>query len=93
MFQWGNTSTEQERIAKNVANLLNIRKNEVCFDRGLGVNINLLDKTQSTINSKLITGIVDMISEREPRADLNFDDLIDLNENGEYAYKAVIGIV
>ena len=93
MFQWGNTYTEQERIAKNVTNLLNIRKNEVCFDRGLGVNINLLDKTQSTINSKLLTDIVDMISEREPRADLNFDSLIDLNENGEYTYKAVIGIV
>jgi hypothetical protein len=93
MFQWGNTSTEQERIAKNVTNLLNIRKNEVCFDRGLGVNINLLDKTQSTINSKLITDIADMISEREPRADLKLDNLIDLNENGEYTYKAVIGIV
>lgn len=93
MFTWGSNLTDQERITQNVINLMSIKKNEVCFDRNMGISADYLDKTASKITSEMITELLDMIAEKEPRAEISLDNLISINENGEYSFKAVINSV
>lgn len=93
MFIWGNNLSGQERIIQNVINLFNIRQKEVCFDRGLGINADFIDKTEKKITSEMITQTMDMIAEKEPRANISVSDLFSLNENGEYSFKVVNNIV
>ncbi len=85
--------TEQKRILQNVNNLMNVRKQEVCFDRSMGIDADYIDKSEKKITSGTITALIDMISEKEPRASLSVSDLINLNENGEYTLRAVINVV
>ncbi|BCJ98119.1 hypothetical protein [Anaerocolumna chitinilytica] len=93
MFKWDSNLSESERIKKNVLNLLNIRKNEVCFDRDMGVSADYIDKTENKITSLMLTEIQEMLSEKEPRAAVSVGNLITFNENGEYSFKAVISSV
>jgi uncharacterized protein YjgD (DUF1641 family) len=91
MFKWGSSNmSEQDRVLQNVTNLMSIRKNEVCFDRGMGIDADYIDKSEKKITSETITNLIDMIAEKEPRASLSISDLVDLNEYGEYSLKAVI---
>lgn len=78
---------------QNVTNLMNIRRNEVCFDRGMGIEADYIDKSEKKITSETITGLIDMIAVKEPRASLSVSDLVNLNENGEYSLKAVVSSV
>lgn len=94
MFTWGSSNmSEKDRVMQNVTNLMNIRKNEVCFDRGTGIEADYIDKSEKKITSETITGLIDMIAEKEPRASLSVSDIVDLNESGEYSLKAVISSV
>ena len=78
---------------QNVTNLMNIRKNEVCLDRSMGIDADFIDKSTKRITSGIITNLIDMITEKEPRASLSIGDLVELNDNGEYQLKAVISSV
>jgi hypothetical protein len=89
MFRWENNLSEQERIAKNVTNLMNIKKNEVAFDRNLGQSSNFIDKSVNRVTSEMITDLYDMISEKEPRAEITIDELL-LSVNGNIEYKVVV---
>jgi phage baseplate assembly protein W len=93
MFRWESNLSEEERIAKNVINLLNTRKNEVCFDRNIGLSIDYLDKSVDKISSDMITEIIDMIEEKEPRANLSIEDIYNISQSGDYELKAVISSV
>lgn len=93
MFKWDSNLTDQERISKNITNLMSIKKNEVSFDRSLGITVDYLDKSENKITSEMITDLLDMLSEKEPRAEISINDLVNINENGEYSFKAVINIV
>lgn len=90
MFNWGKRLSEQDRITKNVINLLSIKKNEVCFDRGMGQPVDYIDKPFDKITSEMISDVIDMIEEKEPRAQINVEDIININLNGDYNYKVVI---
>jgi hypothetical protein len=41
----------------------------------------------------MITQTMDMIAEKEPRANISVNDLFSLNDNGEYSFKVVNNIV
>lgn len=89
MFRWENNLSEQERIAKNVTNLLNIKKYEVAFDRNLGQSPDFIDKAAIRVTSEMITDLFDMISEKEPRAVITIEELL-LSISGNLEYKVVI---
>lgn len=90
MFQWGVNLSDQERITQNVMNLMSIKKNEVCFDRSLGISADFIDKSGNKITSGMITELLDMVAEKEPRANISLNDMVTINNKGEYSFKAVI---
>ena len=81
MFVWENGLSEEERIQKNVRNLLQIRKGEIPMNRSGGVNPDIIDKPFESIDSEIYTDIVDMVEENEPRAVIDIDDVSE-NEEG-----------
>lgn len=80
MFVWENGLPEEERIQKNVRNLLQIRKGEIPMNRIAGVNPDIIDKPFELIDSEIYTDIVDMIEENEPRAVVDIDDVSESEE-------------
>lgn len=75
MFKWGLLLSQEERIAKNVSNLINIRKMEVPYDRDLGITPDYIDKPIDEATSEVITDILDTIEQREPRAIVEFNEV------------------
>ena len=90
MFQWTESLSEEERISKNVVNLISIRKNELCFDRTLGISCDGIDKSINNLNSEIITEISDLIEEREPRVVVNIDEIIETNAYSDESMKVVL---
>lgn len=80
MFVWENGLSEEERIQKNVRNLLQIRKGEIPMNRSGGVNPDIIDKLFESIDSEIYTDIVDMVEENEPRAVIDIDDVSESEE-------------
>ncbi|MCI7108025.1 MAG: hypothetical protein MR945_09110 [Agathobacter sp.] len=79
MFEWSTGLSEPERAAKNVENLINLRKGDLPFDRGLGVNPDYIDKPILELSSEIITELEDMINEREPRVQVSLEQADVLN--------------
>lgn len=73
MFEWSVGLTDSERAMKNVANLINLRKGDLPFDRDLGMNPDYIDKPITELSSDIITEIEDMIKEREPRVQVSVE--------------------
>lgn len=93
MFKWESNLTEAERITKNVINIMSIKKNEVCFDREIGMNVDYIDKPADKISSEMVTETIDMLESREPRAEVMIEDIINFSQNGEYQMKVVVNHV
>lgn len=73
MFEWSTGLTEEQRALKNVENLINLRKGDLAFDRGLGMNPDYVDKPMSEVSSDIITEVEDMITDREPRVQVSVE--------------------
>jgi predicted component of type VI protein secretion system len=63
-------SKGNDRIIQNIINLLNTRKYEVAYDRTLGLSGDFIDKPSDEAIAIITTEISDLISTREPRAEL-----------------------
>ena len=79
MFEWSIGLSESERAAKNVENMINLRKGDLPFDRGLGINPDYIDKPILELSSEIITELDDMINEREPRVQVSLEQADVLN--------------
>lgn len=79
MFEWSIGLSESERAAKNVENMTNLKKGDLPFDRGLGVNPDYIDKPILELSSEIITELEDMINEREPRVQVSLEQADVLN--------------
>lgn len=79
MFEWSIGLSESERAAKNVENMINLKKGDLPFDRGLGVNPDYIDKPILELSSEIITELEDMINEREPRVQVSLEQADVLN--------------
>jgi len=90
-FSFG-AATEQDRIRQNCANLLGILWGEVMGDRTLGIDPGLIDRPVELVRSELAAGIIELISEREPRAEVTDIQFDVLNAEGDTEIKVVIGI-
>lgn len=81
MFEWSIGLSESERAAKNVENMINLKKGDLPFDRGLGVNPDYIDKPILELSSEIITELEDMINEREPRVQVPLEQADVLNSD------------
>ncbi|MDY5102674.1 MAG: hypothetical protein SPE81_06210 [Agathobacter sp.] len=81
MFEWSIGLSESERAAKNVENMINLKKGDLPFDRGLGVNPDYIDKPILELSSEIITELEDMINEREPRVQVSLEQADVLNSD------------
>ena len=79
MFEWSIGLSESERAAINVENMINLRKGDLPFDRGLGINPDYIDKPILELSSEIITELEDMINEREPRVQVSLEQADVLN--------------
>lgn len=94
VWNYGRTEKESERIQKNVSNLLSIYENEVPFDRMIGLNPDWIDKPITEITSDLLTEIEDLIDEKEPRAQVSIEDVLQKAYEGQVQIGVVIdGII
>lgn len=94
MWSYGKTEKESERIQKNVSNLLSIYENEVPFDRMIGLNPDWIDKPITEITSDLLTEMEDLIEEKEPRAQISIEDVLQKAFEGQVQIGVVIdGII
>jgi len=90
LFKWEVNLSKEDRIKKNVINLLSINKDEVHFDCDLGQSVDFVDKHPEKITSEMLTDTLDMLSKREPRASVSIGDIITITQNGDYECKVVI---
>lgn len=85
-------SSGVERIIQNVVNLINTYRYEVAYDRTLGLSGNFLDNPSEEAQTQAISEIIDLINEREPRATVESIDFINIDDDGNMAFKVVVDI-
>lgn len=84
MFEWkGAGLSEKERIKQNVSNIIQLKKNEVRFDVDFGISPGYIDKPCSEAISNVVSEMMDVIAEREPRAMITPNDIITMTVSGE----------
>lgn len=94
MWSYGRAEKEAERIQKNVSNLLSIYENEVPFDRSIGLNPDWIDQPITEITSDLLTEMEDLIEEKELRAQISIEDVLQKAFEGRVQIGVVIdGII
>lgn len=65
-----NTDTVEAEVTQNIATLLNTISYTVPYDRTLGLNPDFLDETTEIAKAKLTAQVVELIRQREPRAEV-----------------------
>lgn len=93
MFTWRTNLSQKERILQNVCNIINIRKNELPYDRSIGITADYIDKPITEASSEVITDIIDMVESREPRAVLTLEELELLSTHNEFGLEVVLNNV
>ncbi len=79
MFTWGKGLGIDERIEKNIMNMVALGKGDLAYDRDLGISTTYKDKTEGSYNADILTEITEMCNEREPRALTE----VELDDDGE----------
>ncbi len=85
-------SKGNDRIVQNIINLLNTRKYEVAYDRTLGLSGDFIDKPSDEAIAIITAEVSDLISTREPRAELIEVLYAGTDENGNMQFKVVVDI-
>lgn len=67
-YQYGAGLPLEDRIRKNVTDILERQKGTVPYDREQGVDTAWLDKTTGAISSRILTEATEMVNTRETRA-------------------------
>ena len=79
MFAWEMGLDIDERIEKNITNMVALGKGDLAYDRDLGIPTIYKDKTENAYSADVLTEITEMCNEREPRATTE----IELDDDGE----------
>lgn len=79
MFAWEQGLDIDDRIEKNIMNMVALGKGDLAYDRELGVPITYKDKAEDAYSADVLTEITEMCNEREPRAVTE----IELDDDGE----------
>ena len=67
MFEWKTDLSEGNRIQQNISNMTELRKNDLAYDRTLGVLGNWIDKPVGAYSAEMMSDLTQMLNEREPR--------------------------
>lgn len=79
------------RIVQNIMNLLNTFTYEVAYERTIGLTGKFIDKPLDQAIAEVTTEIFDLISEREPRAEVKEVQYLGIGEDG-MNFKVVVDI-
>ena len=85
--------TETEEIMQNVAVILATPKFSVPLDRGLGMNMNFLDKPVPSAKVLAIGDVMDAIEEGEPRVRVKEVDFLEDGMLGRFVPAVEVEIV
>lgn len=88
-INWASKGTN--RVLQNIANLLNLARYEVPYDRTRGLDLSTLDLPANEASEIIKADITELITEYEPRAkivdaDVSFDGM------GDVVLKVVVDI-
>lgn len=89
-ISWGAKGTK--RVAQNIVNLLNTFLYEIAYDRTLGLSGKFIDMPIDQAIAIATTEIIELITEREPRATVEEVQFIQIDENGNMVFKVVVDI-
>jgi len=67
-YEYGKGLNREERIAKNVRDLIELEKGTVPYDRERGVHTTWRDKPEERYTARTLSDITDMVNARETRA-------------------------
>ena len=85
--------TVEEEIMQNVAVILATPKFSVPLDRGLGMNMNFLDKPVPSAKVLAIGDVMDAIEEGEPRVKVREVDFLEVSMMGRLVPVAEVEII
>lgn len=80
-------ATGEAQVLQNVRNLLSTRQYEVAYDRGKGIDPDLIDRPSSAVLGTLTNEINELLQIYEPRAALV---ALELTANGKYQVKVKV---
>ena len=89
-ISWG--SKGHARILQNVINLLNTNRYEIAYDRTLGIGTDWIDMPADQAAAVVSNQIIELISEREPRAEVKEVQYMGVDDNGTILLKVVVDI-
>jgi len=81
-----------ERIIQNVASLLATKRYEVAYDRTLGLSADIENKPLPEAVAQATSEIIELISEREPRATVKNVEYSGVDNRGNMALEVTIEI-
>ena len=89
-IDWGATGASE--IVQNVHNLIRTLGYEVAYDRTLGIQPGLLDRTLPEAVALVTARIYALVSEREPRASVRNVEYVGVDVEGHLQFKVAIEI-
>lgn len=89
-LNWAATGTE--RVIQNVTNLINTWKYEIAYNRTIGIDPGLMDKPSDEAAINYTSKVYELISNFEPRAEVQEVTNTGIDENGNMVFKVVISV-
>lgn len=89
-INWGARGTE--RIIQNAFNLLNTWRNEVAYDRTMGIDTSVLDKPLEAAASIYISEAYRVLETHEPRVIVQEVKFSSVDNEGNMHFKVVIEV-
>lgn len=81
-----------ERILQNVRNLISTYRYELPYARTIGLSFDLVDMPLNKVIPKIVADIYDLISEWEPRAEVEDVTVDGMDASGNLRLKVVVSI-
>lgn len=81
-----------ERIIQNVQNIISTFLYEVAYNRGMGINPQILDKPADVAVNEYVAELYRVVPDYEPRAEVKDVRISGIDDEGNIQFKVVINI-
>lgn len=85
-------ATGDELLKNNITNILKLRKGEVKFENGIGLDADYIDNPLTAVKGKIMCDILENISTYYPQCEVKSIDIDSEKSTGDIILKAVIEI-
>ncbi|WP_051585901.1 hypothetical protein [Caldanaerobius polysaccharolyticus] len=89
-INWSTSGTD--RVIQNVINIIKTFKYEVAYDRTMGLTGKFIDKPLDEAIALATAEIIEVITEREPRAAVKEVNFTGLNDDGNMSFEVVVDV-